>query len=380
MRLIGRSNLTIFAAPAIGWVMSQKQGKSRRLAMSVATGFKIAIAGATGNVGREMLTILEERGFPAAAIIPLASRRSQGKEVSYGDKSLKVRALENYDFADTDICLMSAGSKIAQEWAPKIAAKRCIVIDNSSAWRYHADVPLIVPEVNPQAIDSFSRRYIIANPNCSTVQLVMALKPLHMAATVTRVVVATYQSVSGAGKAAMDELFEQSRAVFVADPIKRKIFSKRIAFNIIPHIDSFMEDGSTREEWKLNAETKKILDPKIKVAATAVRVPVFIGHGEAVNAEFARPISVKKARELLRAAPGLMVVDKREDGGYATPYEIAGEDATYISRLREDSSVENGLAFWIVADNLRKGAALNAVQIAELLLARNLLQPKAAMH
>lgn len=346
--------------------------------MSAKTGFKIAVVGATGNVGREMLAILEERGFPAAEIVPLASRRSQGREVSYGDKSLKVRALENYDFAEADICLMSAGGAVSTEWAPKIAAKNCIVIDNSSAWRYHADVPLIVPEVNPQALDGFKKRRIIANPNCSTIQLVMALKPLHEAARLTRAVVATYQSVSGAGKEAMDELFEQSRAVFVADPISRKKFSKRIAFNVIPHIDVFMEDGATKEEWKLNAETKKILDPKIKITATAVRVPVFIGHSEAVHAEFAEPLSAEEARKLLRAAPGLMVVDKKEDGGYITPCEIAGDDAVYISRIREDPTAENGLAFWVVADNLRKGAALNAVQIAELLLARGLIAPKTA--
>lgn len=346
--------------------------------MSVKTGFKIAVAGATGNVGREMLAILEERGFPAAEIVPLASRRSHGREVSYGDKTLKVQALENYDFADTDICLMSAGGAISKEWAPKIGAKRCVVIDNSSAWRYHSDVPLVVPEVNPQAAEGFAKRYIIANPNCSTAQLVVALKPLHDAATVKRLVIATYQSVSGAGKDAMDELFEQSRAVFVADPISQKKFTKRMAFNIIPHIDVFMEDGYTKEEWKLVAETKKILDAKIKVTATAVRVPVFIGHGEAVHAEFAQPISAEEARQALRAAPGILVVDKREDGGYVTPYESAGEDAVFVSRIREDATVENGLAFWLVADNLRKGAALNAVQIAELLIARGWLTPKAA--
>lgn len=346
--------------------------------MAAKTGFKIAIVGATGNVGREMLSILEERGFPAAEIIPLASRRSQGKEVSYGNKILKTRALENYDFSDTDICLMSAGGKVSAEWAPKIAARHCVIIDNSSAWRYHADVPLIVPEVNPKAISGFKKRYIIANPNCSTIQLTAVLKPLHDAAVLKRAVVSTYQSVSGAGKEAMDELFEQSRAVFVADPISHKKFPKRIAFNIIPHIDVFMEDGSTKEEWKLMAETKKILDPKIKLTATAVRVPVFIGHGEAVHMEFAKPLSAEKAREILRHTPGVTVIDKRDDGGYATPYEIAGEDDVYVSRIREDSTVDNGLACWIVADNLRKGAALNAVQIAELLVGNDLLAPKAA--
>ena len=340
-------------------------------------GFKVAVAGATGNVGREMLNILEERGFPADEVVPLASRRSLGTEVSYGDKTLKVKVLDNYDFSDTDICLMSAGGSVAKEWAPKIGAAGCVVIDNSSAWRYDADVPLIVPEVNPDAIAGFKQRNIIANPNCSTAQLLVALKPLHDAATIKRVVVSTYQSVSGAGKAGMDELFEQSRAVFVADPISIKKFTKRIAFNIIPHIDVFMEDGYTKEEWKMVAETKKMLDPKIKLSATAVRVPVFIGHGEAVNVEFEKPITADEAREILRNAPGCQVVDKHEDGGYMTPYECAGEDDTFVSRIREDITVENGLAFWVVADNLRKGAALNAVQIAELLIARNLISPRA---
>jgi len=348
--------------------------------MSAKTGFKIAVVGATGNVGREMLSILEERGFPAAEVAAIASRRSQGREVSYGDKTLKVRAIENFDFSDTDICLMSAGGEVSKEWAPKIAAGHCVVIDNSSAWRYHADVPLVVPEVNPQAAAGYKKRYIIANPNCSTAQLVVALKPLHDAAQITRLVVATYQSVSGAGNDAMDELFQQSRAVFVADPITSHKFTKRIAFNIIPHIDVFMEDGSTKEEWKLMAETKKILDSRIKLTATAVRVPVFIGHGEAVHAEFARPITADEARQMLRAAPGVMVVDKREDGGYVTPYEVAGEDAVFVSRIREDATVENGLAFWVVADNLRKGAALNAVQIAELLIGRDLIIPKTAIQ
>jgi len=340
-------------------------------------GFKVAVAGATGNVGREMLNILEERGFPADEVVPLASRRSLGTEVSYGDKTLKVKVLDNYDFSDTDICLMSAGGSVAKEWAPKIGAAGCVVIDNSSAWRYDADVPLIVPEVNPDAITGFKQRNIIANPNCSTAQLLVALKPLHDAATIKRVVVSTYQSVSGAGKAGMDELFEQSRAVFVADPISIKKFTKRIAFNVIPHIDVFMEDGYTKEEWKMVAETKKMLDPKIKLSATAVRVPVFIGHGEAVNVEFEKPITADEAREILRNAPGCQVVDKHEDGGYMTPYECAGEDDTFVSRIREDITVENGLAFWVVADNLRKGAALNTVQIAELLIARNLISPRA---
>jgi len=340
-------------------------------------GFKIAVAGATGNVGREMLSILAERGFPADEVVALASSRSVGKEVSFGDKTLKVKNLENYDFSDTDICLMSAGGSISQKWSPKIGAQGCVVIDNSSAWRYDADVPLIVPEVNPDAVEGFARRNIIANPNCSTAQLVVALKPLHDAATIKRVVVSTYQSVSGAGKDGMDELFNQTRAVFVADPIENRKFTKRIAFNVIPHIDVFMEDGYTKEEWKVLAETKKMLDPKIKVTCTAVRVPVFIGHGESVNLEFEKEITAEEAREILREAPGCLVVDKHEDGGYVTPVECAGEDVTYISRIREDATVENGLAMWVVSDNLRKGAALNAVQIAELLVARNLVKPRA---
>ncbi len=339
-------------------------------------GYKVAIAGATGNVGREMLTVLEERGFPADEIVPLASRRSQGSEVSYGDRTLKARALDTYDFSDTDICLMSAGGTVSTEWAPRIAGQGCVVIDNSSAWRYNSAVPLIVPEVNADAVAGFTKRNIIANPNCSTAQLVVALKPLHDAATITRVVVATYQSVSGAGKEGSDELFSQTRAVFVTDPIENRKFTKRIAFNVIPHIDSFMEDGFTREEWKMVAETKKILDPKIKLVATCVRVPVFVGHSEAVAVEFERAISAEEARDILREAPGCLVVDKHEDGGYITPIEAVGEDATYISRIREDPTVENGLMLWVVSDNLRKGAATNAVQIAELLVNRKLIQPK----
>ena len=339
-------------------------------------GYKVAIAGATGNVGREMLTVLAERGFPADEIVPLASRRSQGSEVSYGDHTLKVRSLDSYDFSDTDICLMSAGGSVSREWAPRIADKGCVVIDNSSAWRYDAAVPLIVPEVNADAVVDFTRRNIIANPNCSTAQLVVALKPLHDAATISRVVVATYQSVSGAGKEGADELFTQTRAVFVSDPIENRKFTKRIAFNVIPHIDVFMEDGATKEEWKMVAETKKILDPKIKLVATCVRVPVFVGHSEAVALEFERPIDPDRARDILREAPGCLVVDKHEDGGYVTPVEAVGEDATYISRIREDPTVENGLMLWVVSDNLRKGAATNAVQIAELLVNRKLIQPK----
>ncbi|HVZ15023.1 MAG TPA: aspartate-semialdehyde dehydrogenase [Bauldia sp.] len=339
-------------------------------------GFKVAVVGATGNVGREMLSVLDERGFPADEVVALASRRSVGTEVSYGDGVLKVKALDNYDFSDTDIALMSAGGSVSKEWAPKIGAEGCVVIDNSSAWRYDADVPLIVPEVNADAITGFRKRNIIANPNCSTAQLVVALKPLHDRATIRRVVVATYQSVSGAGKEAADELFTQTRAVFVSDPIENKKFPKRIAFNLIPQIDVFMEDGFTKEEWKMVAETKKILDPKIKLVATCVRVPVFVSHSEAVAVEFANPISVEEAQDILREAPGCLLIDKREPGGYITPYEAAGEDATYISRVREDPTVENGLMLWVVSDNLRKGAALNAVQIAEVLVNRKLIQPK----
>jgi aspartate-semialdehyde dehydrogenase len=341
-------------------------------------GFKLAIVGATGNVGREMLSILDERGFPADEVVALASRRSQGTEVTFGDKILKTQFLDTYDFAGTDICLMSAGGDVSKQWSPKIAAAGCVVIDNSSAYRYDPDVPLIVPEVNADAVKMFSRKNIIANPNCSTAQLVVALKPLHDAATIKRVVVSTYQSVSGAGKDGMDELFKQSRAVFVADSVEVTKFTKRIAFNVIPHIDVFMEDGSTKEEWKVMAETKKMLDPKIKVTCTAVRVPVFIGHSEAVNIEFEKPITAAEARAILREAPGCLVIDKHEDGGYITPYEAAGEDATYISRIREDQTLENGLNIWVVADNLRKGAALNAVQIAELLVNRGLLKAKQA--
>jgi aspartate-semialdehyde dehydrogenase len=296
--------------------------------------------------------------------------------VSFGDKTLKVKALEHCDFSDVDICLMSAGSTVAKEWAPKIAAAGAVVIDNSSYWRYDADVPLIVPEVNADAVVGFRKKGIIANPNCSTAQLVVALKPLHDKARIKRVVVATYQSVSGAGKEAMDELFAQTKSVFTLDELEAKKFPKRIAFNLIPHIDVFMEDGFTKEEWKMVAETKKILDPKIKLVATCVRVPVFIGHSEAVNIEFEDPITADEAREILRTAPGCLVIDKREAGGYVTPYECAGEDATYISRIREDATVENGLVLWVVSDNLRKGAALNAVQIAECLINRKLIAAK----
>lgn len=338
--------------------------------------FKVAVAGATGNVGREMLSILAERRFPVSEVVPLASSRSIGQEVSFGNKTLKCKHLDTYDFSDTDICLMSAGGDVSKQWSPKIGRQGCVVIDNSSAFRYDSDVPLIVPEVNADALAGFSKKNIIANPNCSTAQLVVALKPLHDAATITRVVVSTYQSVSGAGKDAMDELFSQTRAVFVSDPIEAKKFTKRIAFNVIPHIDVFMEDGYTKEEWKMMAETKKILDPKIKLTATCVRVPVFVSHAEAVNIEMVNPLSADEAREILRAAPGVLVIDKHENGGYITPHEAAGEDATYISRIREDATVENGLTFWCVSDNLRKGAALNTVQIAEAMIKRKLISPK----
>src|SRR4030095_11624017 len=340
-------------------------------------GYKVAVVRATGNVGREMLNILDERKFPADEVVALASRRSVGVEVSYGDRTLKVKALEHYDFSDVDICLMSAGGAVSKEWAPKIGAAGAVVIDNSSAWRMDPDVPLIVPEVNADAVAGFTRKNIIANPNCSTAQLVVALKPLHDKATIKRVVVATYQSVSGAGKDAMDELFSQTKAVYQLNEVEAKKFPKRIAFNVIPHIDVFQDDGYTREEWKMVVETKKILDPKIKLTATCVRVPVFVGHSEAVNIEFERPISAEEARETLREAPGCLVVDKREDGGYVTPVECVGDFATYVSRIREDITIENGLNLWIVSDNLRKGAALNTVQIAEALVNRGPL-PKDA--
>ncbi|HEX4635266.1 MAG TPA: aspartate-semialdehyde dehydrogenase, partial [Rhizomicrobium sp.] len=334
---------------------------------------KIAVVGATGNVGREMLNVLVQRQFPISEVVALASTRSVGTEVSFGDGILKIKALDYYDFKGTDICLMSAGGSISKEWSPKIAAQGCLVIDNSSAWRMDREVPLVVPEVNADALHHI-KKGIIANPNCSTAQLVVALKPLHDLFTIKLVVVSTYQSVSGAGKEAMDELFRQTRAVFVADPIEVSEFTKQIAFNVIPHIDVFLDSGITKEEWKMVVETQKILDPDIQVSATCVRVPVFVGHGEAVNIEFEQPLTADKARAALRAAPGILVVDKREDGGYVTPVECAGEDATFVSRIRKDPTVENGLNLWIVSDNLRKGAALNAVQIAESLINRNLLR------
>jgi aspartate-semialdehyde dehydrogenase len=337
-------------------------------------GYKVAVIGATGNVGREMLNILAEREFPADEVFAIASRRSMGVEVSYGDERLKCRDLENFDFRGVDFALMSAGSAVSKEWSPRIGAQGCVVIDNSSCWRYDPDVPLIVPEVNADAVAGFTKKNIIANPNCSTAQLVVVLKPLHDRAKIIRVVVATYQSVSGAGKEAMDELWDQTKGIFVTDPPEPKKFTKQIAFNVIPHIDVFMDDGSTKEEWKMMAETKKILDPKIKLTATCVRVPVFVGHSEAVNVEFERPITAEEARATLREAPGVLVVDKREPGGYVTPVECVGDYATYVSRIREDQTLDNGLSFWVVSDNLRKGAALNTVQIAELIINRNLLK------
>jgi aspartate-semialdehyde dehydrogenase len=334
--------------------------------------YKVAVVGATGNVGRQMLNILAERRFPASSVAAIASRKSQGKDVSFGDKTLKCQALENFDFRGTDIVLMSAGGTVSGEWSPKIAAQGAVVIDNSSKWRLDRDVPLIVPEVNGAAIAGFRKRNIIANPNCSTAQMVVALKPLHDLATITRITVATYQSVSGAGRDAMDELFSQTKAIYVNDPVEPKNFTKQIAFNIIPHIGDFMDSGFTQEEFKMMAETQKILDPAIQIVATCVRVPVFVAHCEAVNVEFERPITAEQARGILRDAPGCQVIDKREDGAYVTPIEAAGEDAVFISRIRKDPSVAYGLSMWIVSDNLRKGAALNAVQIAELLAERHL--------
>jgi aspartate-semialdehyde dehydrogenase len=332
-------------------------------------GYRVVVVGATGNVGREMLNILAEREFPLDDIAAVASPRSTGDVIDFGDsgRELRVRNIEHFDFSGWDMALFAAGSAASKDYAPKAAAAGCTVIDNSSLYRMDPDVPLIVPEVNAHAIDGYRRRNIIANPNCSTAQMVVALKPLHDAAGIKRVVVSTYQSVSGAGKSGMDELFEQSRNIFVGDANEPAFFTKQIAFNVIPHIDSFLDDGSTKEEWKMVVETKKILDPKIKVTATCVRVPVFVGHSEAINIEFEREISAEEAQKILREAPGVMLVDKREDGGYVTPVECVGEYATYVSRVREDPTVENGLNLWCVSDNLRKGAALNAVQIAELL-------------
>jgi aspartate-semialdehyde dehydrogenase len=339
-------------------------------------GYRVAVVGATGNVGREILNVLWQREFPADEVIALASRASEGKEISYGEGPvLKVKALDRFDFAGVDIGLFSPGAAVSKVHAPRAAEAGCVVIDNTSQFRMDEDVPLIVPEVNRSALDIFRRRNIIANPNCSTIQMVLALKPLHEVARIKRVVVATYQSTSGKGKEAMDELFDQTRALYMNEHKEPKVFTKRIAFNAIPHIDLFMPDGSTKEEWKMVNETKKILDPSIEVAATCVRIGTFIGHGEAVNVEFHEPISEAEAYEALRNAPGIAVVDERTDGGYVTPVECAGEDATFVSRLRADPTVRHGLQMWVVSDNLRKGAALNAVQIAEDLVRERLIRP-----
>ncbi len=335
--------------------------------------YNVAVVGATGNVGREMLAVLDERDFPVGEVVALASKRSVGTEVSFGDRGiLKVQDLETFDFSGTDIAFFSPGAAVSKIHAPRAAAQGCVVIDNTSEFRMNEDVPLIVPEVNSEALKDYKKRNIIANPNCSTIQMLVALKPLHKAFGIKRVVVSTYQSVSGAGKAAMDELYDQTKTMYAHDPKSAECFTKRIAFNVIPHIDVFMKDGGfegfTKEEWKMMVETKKILDPKIEVLATCVRVPVFVGHAESVSIECEKPVDIKTARDVLSDAQGVALVDRHEDGGYVTPIECVGEDATYISRLRVDPSVENGLAMWVVADNMRKGAALNAVQIAETLI------------
>ena len=340
-------------------------------------GYRVAVVGATGAVGREILKTLAERNFPVTEVAAVASARSTGQEVSFGEKQvLKIKNLETFDFKGWDIALFSPGASVSAVYAPKAAAAGCLVIDNTSHFRMEHDVPLVVPEVNPQALSRI-RRGIIANPNCSTIQMVVALKPLHDKFKIKRVVVATYQSVSGAGKDGMDELWSQSRAMYVNDPIKAQEFTKQIAFNCIPHIDKFMDDGSTKEEWKMVVETKKILDGDILVAATCVRVPVFIGHSEAINVEFHNPVTVSEARAILRDAPGVVVQDTQDDGGYTTPIDCVGEDATYVSRIRKDPTVAHGLQFWCVSDNLRKGAALNAVQIAETVVAQGLLNKAA---
>ena len=334
-------------------------------------GFNYAVVGATGNVGREILQILAERSVPSSEVIAIASAASKGIEVPYGDDAvLKVDSLETFDFGNVDIVLSSPGANVSREFAPKAAAAGAIVIDNTSEFRMDPEVPLVVPEVNAEAIANYKAKNIIANPNCSTIQMVVALKPLHDEVGINRVVVSTYQSVSGAGKSAMDELFNQTRGIYANEPEQKFMenFTKSIAFNVIPHIDVFMEDGSTKEEWKMSVETKKIIDPSIEVHANCVRVPVFIGHAEWVNVELNSPLSYENARELLGAAPGLVVVDHRQDEGYVTPVECAGEDAVYVSRIREDLTIENGLSFWVVSDNIRKGAALNTVQISEVLI------------
>jgi len=331
-------------------------------------GYRVVVAGATGNVGREMLNILAERRFPVDEIVALASRRSLGTEVSFGDDTLKTKDLATFDFSGWDIALFAVGSEATKEHAPKAAKAGCVVIDNSSLYRYEPDIPLIVPEVNAHAVEGVRNRNIIANPNCSTAQMVVALKPLHDRARIKRVVVSTYQSVSGAGKEGIDELWDQTKGLYVpGQEVEAAKFTKQIAFNVIPHIDSFMDDGSTREEWKMVAETKKIIDKSLRITATCVRVPVFVGHSEAINIEFEEFLDEDEARDILRQSPGVLVVDKREDGGYVTPVECVGDFATFISRIRQDSTIDNGLNLWCVSDNLRKGAALNAVQIAELL-------------
>ena len=336
-------------------------------------GYKVVVVGATGNVGREMLNILDERAFPIEEIAVLASRRSLGTEVSFGDRTLKTQDLAAFDFTGWDIALFAVGSEATKEYAPKAASQGCVVIDNSSLYRMDPDVPLVVPEVNADAVMGYTKKNIIANPNCSTAQMVVALKPLHDRARIKRVVVSTYQSVSGTGKDAIDELWNQTKGMYVpGQEVEPSVYPRQIAFNVIPHIDVFLEDGQTKEEWKMVAETKKIVDPKIKVTATCVRVPVFVGHSEAINIEFENELSANDAMDILREAPGIMLVDKREDGGYVTPIECVGDGATYVSRVREDPTVENGLTLWCVSDNLRKGAALNAVQIAELLGRRHL--------
>ncbi|GGH62140.1 aspartate-semialdehyde dehydrogenase [Frigidibacter albus] len=331
-------------------------------------GYKVVVAGATGNVGREMLNILAEREFPVDEIVALASRKSLGTEISFGDKTLKTKDLDTFDFTGWDIALFAIGSDATKIYAPRAAAAGCVVIDNSSLYRYDPQVPLVVPEVNAEAVDGYKAKMIIANPNCSTAQMVVALKPLHDRARIKRVVVATYQSVSGAGKEGIDELWDQTKGMYVpGQEVAPSKFTKQIAFNVIPHIDVFLDDGSTKEEWKMVAETKKILDKRIKVTATCVRVPVFVGHSEAINIEFDEPLDWQEATDILREAPGVLVIDKREDGGYITPVECVGDYATYVSRIRQDPTVDNGLNIWVVSDNLRKGAALNAVQIAEVL-------------
>ncbi|MCI5048061.1 MAG: aspartate-semialdehyde dehydrogenase, partial [Aquisalinus sp.] len=356
----------------------QAQGDFLLKSEGIVMAYNIAIVGATGVVGQEMLSILAERMFPVKDVFPLASRASVGREVSFGDKDLKCQDLAQFDFSKVDIALFSAGGDVSKEWGPKAARAGAIVIDNSSHFRMNPDVPLVVPEVNPDAVSGFSKKNIIANPNCSTAQLVVALKPLHDRARIKRVVVSTYQSASGAGKDAMDELWNQTKGIYVGDEPTPEQFTRQIAFNVIPHIDVFMEDGSTKEEWKLVSETKKMLDPKIKLTATCVRVPVFVGHSEAVNIEFEKELSAEEARSILRESPGLLVIDNPEEEQYVTPVECVGDFATFVSRVREDATVENGLALWVVSDNLRKGAALNAVQIAELLLNRGLLPTRDA--